>query len=524
MNAKITLPLLLSCGAAAQLSGAPPAQQKRVPNILYIMSDDHSYQTISCYDRTYCTTPNIDRIAQAGVRFTNSFVCNSLSGPARAVILTGKFSHMNGYVDNDSGVEFDGSQQTMPKMFQKAGYQTAVIGKWHLGSLPTGFDYYSVHTGQGTYYNPDFIEPGGTTRYEGYATDLTADHSLAWLDGRDKGKPFFLMTHFKAPHRSWIPAPGKMDLYEDTTFPLPGNFYDDYSGRGRAAREQSMTIARDMREGGDNKYYPNLVKGGPVASGEYQRMTPAQRAAFEKTYTPIVRDFEQRKPEGNALAEWKYQRYIRDYLKCISSVDDNVGRIIDYLQANDLWENTIVVYCSDQGFFMGEHGWFDKRFMYEESYRTPLVMSYPNGIKKPDRDVDALVQQIDYAPTLLDFAGIAADPGMQGSSLKALLEGKQKSVREALYYHYYEFPGAHDVKRHYGVRTDRYKLIHFYYDIDEWELYDLYRDPHEMRSVYNDPAYSAVQAQLLDHLNYLQKKYQDTAPGKDKYAYKPKTK
>ena len=493
-------------------------QQKKAdaqrPNILYIMSDDHSYQTISAYGYGLNKTPNIDKIAESGMLFRNNFVGNSISGPCRAIVLTGKFSHMNGFYDNGAKTIFDGSQTTFPKLLQAAGYQTAIIGKWHLGSTPTGFDYWCIHTGQGTYYSPDMIEPDGKKTYTGeYATDLTYKKCVEWLDHRNKSKPFCLMMHFKAPHRNWMPAPDKMEMYEDVTFPLPGNFYDDYKGR-QAAAEQKMSIDKDMTIGWDNKILgvDTNNSAGNIEKVELSRMTPAQRAVFDKVYGKIKEDFLARNLQGKELAEWKYQRYMRDYMKVISTVDDKVGLMIDYLQKNGLWENTVVFYTSDQGFYMGEHGWFDKRFMYEESFHAPLLISYPPLIKKGGVENKSLIQNIDFAPTILDIAGVKVPSEMQGESFKPILAGEKEKIHDALYYHYYEYPLPHGVKRHYGVRDDRYKLIHFYYDIDTWELFDLQNDPHEMNNLINDPKYADVITRMKAKLRELQIKYKDTEP------------
>ena len=511
--------------AAAPAAAKAPSGRPERPNIVYIMSDDHSMQTIGAYGYGLNSTPNIDRIAREGLLLRNNFVSNSISGPCRAVVLTGKFSHRNGFRDNGPKTVFDGSQTTFPKLLQQAGYQTAMIGKWHLGSTPTGFDYYSVHVGQGTYYSPVMIEPDGRKCYEGaYATDLTLDKSIEWLEHRDTSRPFCLMMHFKAPHRNWMPAPEKMDMYEDTTFPLPATFYDDYAGR-QAAAAQKMSIAEDMRLEWDLKMLgmePSDMKGEKLRS-ELDRMTPEQRAAFDRVYLPLRDEFERLGLQGKELAEWKYQRYMRDYLKVISSVDDKVGEMIDYLKKNGLWENTIVIYTSDQGFYMGEHGWFDKRFMYEESFHTPFVMSYPAAIRRPGREIEALTQNIDIAPTLLDFAGVTIPADMQGESMKPLMTGEKRKIRDGLYYHYYEYPLPHAVKRHYGIRNSRYKLIHFYYDIDAWELYDLKRDPAELHNLIDDPAYSRVKAKMMKQLKALQEKYGDTNPTNDGY-YDPREK
>ncbi len=518
MSTHSTFNKKLQRGSATILSVTLPfivvanGKNQQRPNILYIMADDHDSKAISAYGSGLNQTPNIDRIAQEGMLFRNCFVTNSISGPSRAAIMTGKFSHRNGFYDNRAGVEFDGSQQTFPKLLQGAGYQTAIIGKWHLGSTPTGFDYYSVHIDQGTYYSPVFIEPQGKKVYEGaYATDITLENSIQWLEKTDKSKPFCLMMQFKAPHRNWMPAVEKMTMYEDHSFPVPGNFFDDYDGR-RAAKEQKMSIEKSMNLGGDLKLfgYKN-TELGETLENELKRMTPAQRAVFDKIYLPIKEQFELANLSGKELTLWKYQRYMRDYMKCISSVDDNVGKMIDYLKANGLWENTIVVYTSDQGFYLGEHGWFDKRFMYEESFRTPLLVSYPKMIQKAT-ETNALAQNIDFAPTLLDFAGVKIPADIQGESLKPILCNLKQNVRKALYYHYYEFPMPHAVKRHYGIRTDRYKLIHFYHDIDEWELYDLKNDPTEMKNQINNPEFARIKQALRDDLLKLQKQYGDTEP------------
>jgi arylsulfatase A-like enzyme len=427
-----------SCSQKENTSGQPAKPM----NILYIMTDDHSFQTISAYDKRYIQTPNIDRIANEGVRFTNSFVANSISGPSRACMLTGKHSHKNGFIDNAH--TFDGSQQTFPKLLRKAGYQTAMIGKWHLTSDPTGFDYWNILVGQGDYYNPIFIDNGEKRQIEGYATNITTDLALDWLDNkRDKSKPFCLLLHHKAPHRTWMPDTCDLRLYDDVTFPLPENFYDDYAGR-IAASEQEMSIIKDM---------------------------------------DIVYDLKMADKENEIHS---------------SNAD---------LEKNDLLDNTLIVYTSDQGFYMGEHGWFDKRFMYEESFRTPLLMRLPGGKKG---DIPQLVQNIDYAPTFLELAGAPIPADIQGESLLPLLKGERpENWRNSLYYHYYEYPAEHSVKRHYGVRDDRYKLIHFYNDIDVWELYDLQEDPHEMNNLYGKPSYEAVMKRMRDELYKLQKQYDD---------------
>jgi len=508
---------ILFAGLSLTVVGACTTQIEapaKRPNILYIMSDDHAYQAVSAYGYGLNHTPNIDRIASEGMRFNNCFVTNSISGPARAVILTGKYSHKNGFYDNGGRTVFDGSQQTFPKLLQEAGYHTGIVGKWHLNSTPTGFDYYSIHYGQGQYYNPDFMEEGEErVHYEGYATDLTADNAIKFLQESDKEKPFCLLMHFKAPHREWLPALSKLSMYEDVTFPVPATFYDNYEGRV-AAQQQLMRIDEVMTLGTDLKTYGVW---DTIPPNEFRRMTPEQRTAWDKVYNPIIEDFARKQPTGKELAEWKFQRYMRDYLKCISSVDDNIGRVLDYLEQIGELDNTIIIYASDQGFYLGEHGWFDKRFMYEESLKTPFVIRYPKAIKSAGKVSDAMIQNLDFAPTLLDLAGLPVPANIQGESFKDVLTGKKSTAKEALYYHYYEYPRPHAVKKHYGVRTDRYKLIHFYNDIDEWELFDLQNDPNELHNLINDPAQAENIKALKIKLAELQVKYDDTDPTSDAY-------
>lgn len=501
--------MLAFYGATMMGFSATKTNTQNRPNILFIMSDDHGYQAISAYGSGLNSTPNIDRIAKEGAIFTRAFVTNSLCAPSRAVMLTGKFSHMNGKINNVGGFNWD--QENFPKILKQNGYQTALIGKIHLNGTPQGFDYWNVLPGQGNYYNPDFIENGVKKKVPGYVTTLTTQFVLDWLDKkRDKSKPFCLLYHQKAPHRNWLPEEKYLNLYEDRVFPLPGNFFDDYSGRGTAAHTQQMEIVKNMMWGSDLKFENDPDTGEPTNFGaDLKRMDETQRNAWKSAYDQRNEVFMKDKPTGQDLAKWKYQRYIRDYLRCVRSVDDGVGEVLDYLEKNGLAENTIVVYTSDQGFYLGEHGWFDKRFMYEESFRTPLLIRYPKEIK-PGTVISQLVQNVDFAPTFLDYAGAKPQKEIQGDSFRKLLDGKSKKWRDAIYYHYYEYPGTHSVKRHYGIRTDRYKLIHFYYDVDEWELYDLEKDPHEMKSVYNDPAYADIQAKLHKKLDELRLKYKDT--------------
>lgn len=487
------------------------AQSGDRPNIVFIMTDDHTAQMMSCYDRRNIETPNLDRIARDGVRFTNSFVANSLSGPSRACILTGKHSHKNGFTDNTHSV-FDASQQTFPGLLCKAGYQTAIFGKWHLESLPQGFDKWEIIPGQGYYYNPDFINmTGDTIRVQGYLTDLITDKSINWMEHeRDKSKPFCIMIHHKAIHRNWMANIADLPLYEDKVFPLPDNFYDDYEGRV-AAQQQEMSVIKDMDLIYDLKMNRTDKKSRLKWNYEWfcRRMNAEQKAAWDAFYQPIIEDFYARDLSGKELAEWKFQRYMRDYSKVVKSLDDNVGRVLDYLEANGLMDNTLVVYTSDQGFYMGEHGWFDKRFMYEESFQTPLIMKLPKGFDRKG-DIKEMVQNIDYAPTFLDLAGAKIPSDIQGVSLLPLLEGKHpRKWRKSLYYHYYEYPAEHAVKRHYGVRNHRYKLIHFYNDIDEWELYDLREDPHEMHNIYGKPGTERITKKMMKELRRLQEQYDD---------------
>lgn len=481
------------------------------PNIIFIMTDDHAAQAISAYGSKINKTPNIDQIANEGIRFDNCFCTNGICAPSRAVILTGKHSHLNGVVDNRK--EFDGSQQTFPKLLKKAGYQTAMIGKWHLKSDPTGFDYWNVLPGQGSYYNPDFKEMGEQKKYTGYVTDIITDLSLDWLKNRDKSKPFCLMYQHKAPHRSWMPGPDHLTMYDDVTIPEPETLFDDYSTRSRAAYEQEMTISEHLFPAYDLKISPpenTTEQDKGYWDSRYNRFTDEQRKAWDDAYGPKNEAFRKGNLKGKDLVKWKYQRYIKDYLRCIASVDDNIGRVLDYLEENNLAENTLVVYTSDQGFYLGEHGWFDKRFMYEESLRMPLVMRYPKKIKAGSVNRD-IVQNLDFAPTFLDCAGVQVPADIQGKSFREMLNGKTPSDwRQSAYYHYYEYPAWHMVKRHYGIRTKRYKLMHFYYDIDAWELYDLEKDPNEINNVYENPDYADVIKELKIELEKLREHYKDT--------------
>ena len=477
------------------------AHSQKKPNILIIVSDDHAFQSISAYGSTLMKTPNIDRIAKGGALFRKAYVTNSICGPSRAVILTGKYSHINGFKDNAHS-SFDSSQNTFIKELGAAGYQTAWIGKWHLKTQPEGFSYWQVLPGQGMYYNPDFLMMDGSRkRIEGYATNVVEDVAENWLDNRDTSKPFCLVIGHKATHRTWIPDTSDLGIFDKKNFPLPDNFYDDYRGRAAAAA-QDMTISKTMLMGYDLKMFDDEIKEASIV-----RMNPAQREKFDSYYKPIYKDLKSRNPSGRALTEWKYQRYMRDYLSTAASLDRNIGRTLDYLDKHQLAENTMVIYISDQGFYLGEHGWFDKRFMYEESFRTPLVMRYP-GVIKPGTISDHMVLNLDIAPTVLSAAGVAVPKDMQGASFLPLLTTEKAKGRKAVYYHYYE-NGEHSVSPHFGVSTGRYKLIRFYEKVNAWELYDLQKDPGEMNNLYGQQKFEKITAEIKKQLAGLIEEYKD---------------
>ena len=501
------LPLMGTLGSCSEETKEPQA-----PNIIFIMTDDHAWQAVSAYNERLAETaptPNIDRLAEEGMRFDRCLVTNSICGPSRATILTGKYGHLNGFYSN--AMSFDGSQQTFPKLLQKGGYQTAIIGKWHLGSEPTGFDHWDILPGQGHYYNPTFINSDGHYDVEGYVTDIITDKTLAWLDKqKNKDQPFMVKMHHKAPHREWEPALKYLDHFDNTLFPIPETLFDDHSGRGTAAREQDMTIAETMRMDADLKMWRETTDYPNTKLGTYGRLNEDQRKVWDAYYNRVMKELDQAGLQGEELVKWKYQRYLQDYLGTILSVDESVGRLLDYLKETGLDKNTVVVYTSDQGFFLGEHGWFDKRFMYEISYRTPLLISWP-GVTQPQSVNTDIVSNLDFAQTFIDLAGIKQPTDMQGASMVPLLKGKTPTDwRKEHYYHYHAYPDWHMVKRHYGITDHRYKLIHFYYDIDEWELYDLEKDPDEMNNVYDDPAYREIREDLHKRLIALRKKYGDS--------------
>jgi len=535
-NTKLLIPALLLAGC--QVNKTTEIQKK--PNILFIMTDDHTTQAMSCYGSKLIKTPHLDRIAKEGVRFDNCYVTNAICAPSRAVILSGKFSHLNGVTDNSK--VFDGSQITYPKLLQKAGYQTAMIGKWHLGSEPTGFDFWSILPGQGDYYQPDFNEMGKIVHENGYVTDIISDKAINWLQQKDKTKPFAMVYQHKAPHRNWLPAPRHMGIFENTIFPEPDNLLDNYNGRGSAAKEQEMEIKNHMWNAWDFKLATTEqletfgkthqleaitdakqhdVDGANKRSEDleklyrvYQRMTDSQREKWDEVYGKRMNDFKEKNLKGDDLVRWKFQVYMRDYLACLLSLDENIGRMLDYLEKTGELDNTIIVYTSDQGFFLGEHGWFDKRMMYEECYRMPLLVRFPKSIKAGSVS-DAIAMNVDFAPTFLDYAGVEIPSEMQGRSLRPILDNAGKTPdnwREASYYHYSEYPSWHSVKRHYGIRTKDYKLIHFYNDVDEWELYDMNKDPKEMVNEIANPDYAKIVIELKKQLHEIQKEYKDTDP------------
>lgn len=503
---KLLLLLVIPFAVVAQKKD--PAKQR--PNIIFIFSDDHAYQAIGAYGNKYAKTPNIDRIAKEGALLVNNLVTNSICGPSRATLLTGKYSHINGYRNNDA-TKFDITQQLFPDVLQDNGYQTAWIGKLHLNSLPTGFDFWSILPGQGNYYNPDFITiPGDTVRKPGYVTDIITESSLNWISKRDESKPFFLVIGHKAVHREWNPDVQDLGAYDDVTFPLPETFYDDYEGR-EAAKDQDMTIDKTMVLKRDLKVYADFEK-----DDVYARLEPERKKIVKGYHDKISKELEDKKLTGKALVEWKYQRYIKDYLSTANSLDRNIGKVLDYVDKNDLARNTVIIYASDQGFYMGEHGWFDKRFIYEQSLKTPFVIRYP-GVIKPGTKVEQLTSNIDWAPTVLDLAGTKIPEDIQGKSFFPLLSKNAKPNtpwREAAYYHYYEFPQPHHVYPHFGVRTKRYKLVRFYGKKNFWELYDLQTDPTEVKNIYGKTENAALTKDLKQQLSKLIDQYKDIEAAK----------
>lgn len=505
----VIVPFLLTLVVGCEQ--AQEAETDDRPNIIFIFTDDHALQAISAYGSVINQTPNIDRLAQEGMLFENALVTNSICAPSRAVILTGKHSHLNGVMDN--GNVFDSTQVTFPKLLQQAGYETAMIGKWHLKTQPTGFDYWRVLPGQGHYYNPDFRTPNGVERVEGYVTDLITEDALDWLQNRRAGdKPFMAMVQHKAPHREWSPGPAHLTTYDDGDIPEPPSLFDDYANRASGAANQEMEIDRHMGLHYDLKVRQmedsTLGWLHRAALHNYARMTDEQRTAWDAAYEPKNEAFMAANLSGDDLVRWKYQRYIKDYLRTIASVDDGIGQILDYLDTSGLSENTIVIYSSDQGFYLGEHGWYDKRWMYEESLHMPFIARWPGHTAPGSVNTD-LVQNLDFAETFLEVAGAPIPDDMQGHSLVPLLEGQTPADwRSSIYYHYYESQGPHRVAKHIGVRNDRYKLI-FYYELDEWEFFDLETDPQELNSAYDQPEHTERIAEMKAELARLQAFYQD---------------
>ena len=492
------------------------------PNIILIMSDDHAKRAISHYDTSLIETPNIDRLAREGICFENAFVTNAICAPSRAVILTGKYSHINRLRDNRD--TFDGEQFTFPKVLQTAGYQTLLIGKWHLKSQPRGFDYWNILRGQGQYYHPDFIQKDDTLHHAGYVSNIITDLAIETLAQIDQNKPFCLLLHHKAPHRNWMPDLKHLHLLNDREIPVPDNFFDDYTTRSAAAREQDLEIIHlyntfdlKLNLSAETRQNTGGKAGFDAATAwrnTYSRFTGAEKKRWDSYYDSLTAVFKTKNFKDRELEKWKYQCYLKDYLRCVVSIDENIGRLLDYLDQSGLVENTMVIYTSDQGFFLGEHGWYDKRFIYEESAGIPLIVRYPQKIRAGLTNHD-LVLNLDLAPTILDAAGISVPDQLQGKSLMPIFEhNNQIKWRDAFYYHYYEYPhGWHDVKKHYGIRTARYKLIHFYDDIDAWELYDLHEDPHEMKNIYNRPENKELIVLLKKKLHDLQVQYQDSTAG-----------
>ncbi|ARS38685.1 sulfatase [Sphingobacteriaceae bacterium GW460-11-11-14-LB5] len=505
------------------------AQNKR-PNIIFILSDDHAYQAISAYGNKLIHTPNIDKLAKSGTLFNNAIVSNAICGPSRAAFITGQYSHKNGYKVND-GV-LDTNQRFLPQILNENGYQTAWIGKWHLGSLPQGFDYWNVMPVQGHYFNPDFInQKNDTLLYHGYVTEVITELTKNYLNKRNPDKPFFLVVGEKATHREWLPDLQDLGAYDSIKFPLPATFYDDYKGRTAASKQlmsigEAMTIKTDLKinqpfgeKVNVGKATKPAVKGKEIEEsmmryyqqGEYSRMDSLQSKAYRAYYGQLSKAFQQLYLTGNALKEWKFQRYMKDYYATAKSLDRNIGEILDYLDRNGLSENTIVIYASDQGFYLGEHGWFDKRFIYEESLRTPFIIRVPGLSAMKDKKLDQIISNVDWAPTILDFAGISKPGFMQGRSFLPVLENpKIKNwKKEGAYYHYYEYPGPHYVSPHFGIRTDGYVLARFYKGTEAWEMYDLKKDPKELKNIIEDKNYFVIKNELKKKLKALIIAYDD---------------
>jgi arylsulfatase A-like enzyme len=496
-------------------SSAAFAQQR--PNIIFIMSDDHDADAISAYNKNLVHTPSIDRIAKEGVLFSRAFVANSICGPVRATLITGQHSHKNGMKDNRT--RFDSSKITMPKLMQQGGYQTALVGKWHLQSYPTGFDYWKILPGQGLYVEPRFISmKGDTSTYHGYATDVITEKAIQWLDNRDSSKPFLLHIHHKAPHRYFLAPLKYIEQFHAKLFPEPASLYADTAGHGTAWRLQTMSILQDMKLCSDLKVDPQYLLNIPELKPEaaeiayyhsiFNRIPEPDRSQIKKIYEERGLLLQQLRPSGKELLKYKYQWYMQDYLACVASIDENVGRVLDYLDKNNLTKNTLVVYNGDQGMYLGENGWFDKRWMYDVSMQAPLLMRWPGHIKSGSVN-NNMVQNIDYAPSILGAAGISPPSWMQGINLIPYISGKAKTIpRHELYYRFYEYYADHTVLPHLGVRGERYKLIYFH-TVNEWELYDLKKDPQEQQNLIRSPAHRQIIQQLKSKITALRNQYDD---------------
>lgn len=486
-------------------SFSPPAKNVKntKPNIIFILSDDHTNKAIGIYGNKLAKTPHIDRIAKEGALFNNFFVTNSICGPSRAALLTGKYSHVNGFISNDKKFNID--QFIFSRSLEDSGYQTAWIGKWHLETLPQdAFNYWTILPNQGHYFNPNFItQSNDTVTYKGYVTDIITDLSKDWIRNRDQDKPFLLMIGEKATHREWLPAVEDLGSYDDIDFPIPPSFYDNYHNR-IAAAHQDMSISETMQLGFDLK-----VNVDYDSDWIYSRLDKEQRAAYRTYYGDYVsKEFNEKNLKGKALTEWKFQRYMRDYFATAHALDRNIGKILDFLDGNGLAENTIVIYGSDQGFYLGEHGWFDKRFIYEESLRTPFMIRYP-GVIKPGTVIEQSLLNIDWAPTLLEMAGVSVPQEIQGKSFSGLLQNKMINWRDHVYYHYYEYPQPHRVMPHFGIRTSKYKLVRFYGDQNFWELYNLEQDPQELNNIYKQFENSKLVKKLKEDLKVSVLEYKD---------------
>lgn len=493
------------------LNPATQAAEPTRPNILLIFTDDLTCQAISAYGdkRKLLHTPNMDRIGRGGMRFDRCLVTNSICGPSRATILTGKYSHKNGFYNN-SNSRFDGAQPTFPKMLQAVGYSTAIIGKWHLMSEPTGFDYWNILPGQGRYYNPPMNDNGKQVKHQGYVTDIITDLSLEWLKNRDKSRPFLLMSQHKAPHREWAPALRHLGWDGDRKYPEPDTLFDDYSRRSKAVSDHDMGLDRTFNDV-DAKL--RVV----------QSFGEKELAIWNEYYKPRNDEFHRAMLSGRELVRWRYNRFMHDYLACVKAVDESVGRMLDFLEAEGIADNTVVVCASDQGFFLGEHGWFDKRWIFEESLRTPLLLRWP-GKTTPGQVNTDIVSLLDIAQTFLEIGGAKIPADMQGRSLVPLCKSETPADwRKSLYYHYYEFPEPHRVRPHYGVITDRYKLVHYYKpDVDDWELLDREKDPLEVENFYRDPKYAETVKELHAELDRLRKEVDETGePPREAHGSRP---